>query len=187
MVETLCQMFQESTRRFAEYPAMLRKVEKRFEPITYREMGVQVRKLATALLSLGIRKGDRVALLSENRPEWAIADFAILHIGAVNVGIFPTLPAGQVEYIVTDSGACCLIVSDQEQLTKALSIRKSLPALRIISMNGVERMIDGVISLGDLMREAESAPLSDQAYEDSLEISRAAGLGQHHIYIGHDG
>jgi long-chain acyl-CoA synthetase len=166
MVETLCQMFQESTRRFAEYPAMLRKVEKRFEPITYREMGVQVRKLATALLSLGIRKGDRVALLSENRPEWAIADFAILHIGAVNVGIFPTLPAGQVEYIVTDSGARCLIVSDREQLTKALSIRKSLPALRLISMNDVEPATDGVLSLGDLMRKAESVPLSDRAYEE---------------------
>ena len=165
MVETLCQMFQESTRKFGEYPAMLRKVGKRFEPITYREMGVQVRRLVTALLSFGIKKGDRVALLSENRPEWAIADFAILHIGAVNVGIFPTLPAGQVEYIVSDSGAGCLIVSDQEQLAKALSIRKRVPALRIISMNGVEPASEGVIFLGDLMAEAESAPLSDQAYE----------------------
>jgi long-chain acyl-CoA synthetase len=165
MVETLCQMVQESITKFPDHPAMLRKTGNAFQPITYREMGLQVRKLATALLSLGIRKGDRVALLSENRPEWAIADFAILHIGAVNVGIFPTLPAGQVEYIVTDSGARCLIVSDREQLTKALSIRERLPALGIISMNGVEPAIDGVLSLGDLMRKAESAPLSDQEYE----------------------
>ena len=118
MPETLCQMFQESAKNFADHAALLRKVDGKFQAVTYREMGVQVRLLATALLALGIGKGDRIALLSENRPEWAIADFAILHIGAVNVGIFPTIPAAQVEFIVADSGARCLIVSDQEQLAK---------------------------------------------------------------------
>ena len=131
MPETLCQMFQESVKKFADYPAMLRKVDGRFRAITYREMGARVRMLATALLALGIGKGDPVAILSENRPEWAIADFATLHIGAVNVGIFPTIPASQVEYIVGDSGAKCLIVSDREQLGKALTTKKSLPKLSL--------------------------------------------------------
>ncbi|MGD0236330.1 MAG: long-chain fatty acid--CoA ligase [Syntrophorhabdales bacterium] len=166
MIETLCQMFQESVKKFAAYPALLRKVEGRFQPITYREMGEQVRMLATALLTLGIGKGDRVALLSENRPEWAITDFAILHIGAVNVGIFPTIPATQVEFIVADSGAKCLIASDQEQLAKALTIKKSLPDLCVISINRLEAPVDNALSYDDLLREAEASPLAGKEYEE---------------------
>ena len=165
MAETLCRMFQESIERFAHYPALLRKVDGRFRAITYREMGEQVRVLATGLLTLGIGKGDRVALLSENRPEWAIADFAILHIGAVNVGIFPTVPAAQVEFIVADSGAKCLIVSDQEQLGKALAVKKKLPDIRIISINRPDSGGENVLSYEALLREAEAAPLDDKEYE----------------------
>ena len=165
MVETLCQMFQESVSMFGDKAAMLRKGEASFEPVTYRQMGDDVRKLATAFVRLGVKKGDRVAILSENRSEWAIADFAMLHAGAVNVGIFPTLPAGQVEYIVSDSGASFLIVSDRDQLNKALSIRKCLPGLRIISLNRVDSGTDGVIALEEILLQAASAPLSDEAYE----------------------
>ena len=153
-------------QKFADYAALLRKVEGKFQPITYREMGVQVRLLATALLTLGIGKGDRIALLSENRPEWAIADFAILHIGAVNVGIFPTIPAAQVEFIVADSGARCLIVSDQEQLAKALTIKKNLSDLCVISINRLEARADDVLSYEALLREAEASPLDDKEYEE---------------------
>ena len=165
MAETLCGMFQGSIRKFADYPALLRKVDVRFRAITYREMGEQVRLLARGLLSLGIGKGDRVALLSENRPEWAIADFAILHIGAVNVGIFPTVPAAQVEFIVADSGANCLIVSDQEQLGKALTVKKKFPDLRIISINRPGSGDENVLSYEAILREAECAPLDDKEYE----------------------
>jgi long-chain acyl-CoA synthetase len=159
-------MFQESVKKFADYPAMLRKVNGRFRAITYREMGARVRMLATALLALGIGKGDPVAILSENRPEWAIADFATLHIGAVNVGIFPTIPASQVEYIVGDSGAKCLIVSDREQLGKALTTKKSLPKLCVISINRLEAPVDDVLSYDELVREAEASPLTDRAFEE---------------------
>ncbi len=152
-------MFQESVKRFADHPALLRRVDGRFQAVTYREMGARVRMLATALLALGIDRGDRVALLSENRPEWAIVDFATLHIGAVNVGIFPTIPASQVEFIVADSGAKCLIVSDREQLAKALAIKKSLPDLCVISINQLEAPEDDALSYDALLREAEASPL----------------------------
>ena len=166
MPETLCEMFQESVKKFADYPALLRRVDGRFQAVTYREMGARVRMLATALLALGIDRGDRVALLSENRPEWAIADFATIHIGAVNVGIFPTIPASQVEFIVADSGAKCLIVSDREQLAKALAIKKGLPDLCVISINRLEAQEDDALSYDALLREAEASPLPDKEYEE---------------------
>ncbi|HME43659.1 MAG TPA: long-chain fatty acid--CoA ligase [Syntrophorhabdales bacterium] len=165
MAETLCEMFQESIQKFADYPALLRKVDGRFRAITYWEMGERVRLLARGLLSLGIDKGDRVALLSENRPEWAIADFAIMHTGAVNVGIFPTVPAAQVEFIVADSGAKCLIVSDQEQLGKALAVKKNLPDLCVISINRPDSGDENVLSYEAILREAGRAPLDDKEYE----------------------
>ncbi len=165
MADTLCQMFQESVRRFADFPALLRKIEGTFRPITYQEMGHAVRALSTALLALGIRKGDRVALLSENRPEWAVSDFAILHVGAVNVGIFPTIPAAQVEYIVADSGAGCLIVSDEEQLGKALEIKKNMKDLQIISLDEPKIESEDVFSYAALVSQSHAAPLTDSEYE----------------------
>ncbi|HVN23896.1 MAG TPA: long-chain fatty acid--CoA ligase [Syntrophorhabdales bacterium] len=166
MAETLCRMFQESVKKFADYPAMLRKVDGSFRPITYREMGDRVRGLTTALLSIGVTRGDRVALMSENRPEWAISDFAILHAGAVNVGIFPTLPVAHVEYIISDSGARCLIVSDQEQLAKALAVREKFGDLCIISMNAPRDGAESVLSYEALLRDGEASPLADHKYEE---------------------
>ncbi len=165
MAETLCGMFQESVRKFAGLPALLHKVNGEFTAITYAELGRDVRTLATALHKTGIRKGDRVALLSENRPEWAVSDLAILHAGGVNVGIFPTLPVAQVEYMLRDSGAACVIVSGQEQLAKVIAARRSLPALRVIRINGAEDGSSGVVSYASLMKESASAPLTDEAFE----------------------
>src|SRR5437870_12447599 len=71
----------------------------------------RVRHVALGLASLGIKAGDRVALLSENRPEWSITDLAILSLGAVNVPIYTTQAVDQVEFILSDSGARALFVS----------------------------------------------------------------------------
>ena len=166
VVETLPQMVQESIKNFSDVSALMRKVEGTYQALTYKEMGAQVRRFATALGSLGIGKGDRVAILSENRPEWVISDFAIAHIGAVNVGIFPTVPAGQVEYIVADSGAKCLIVSDRDQLAKALAVRKAIPELLVISMNNVDPPDASVFLFAELMQRADVSPMSDTAYEE---------------------
>ena len=78
------------------------------------------------------RPGDRIAILSENRPEWAIADFASLLMRAADVPIYPTLPAKHIEYILRDSGAAAVCVSSAAQLAKIREIRPSLPALRSV-------------------------------------------------------
>ncbi len=78
-----------------------------------KEFEDRVRHLSMALRSLGIKEGDRVAILSENRPEWTIADVAILCAHGVTVPIYSTLIGHQIEYILRDSGSVAVVVSDQ--------------------------------------------------------------------------
>ncbi|MDP9144362.1 MAG: AMP-binding protein, partial [Actinomycetota bacterium] len=85
--------------RFGSRPVALRsKRAGRWVDIGYRDMAEQVQDLSIGLQELGVRRGDRVAILSENRPEWAIADYACLAARCTDVPIYPTLPAKQAEY-----------------------------------------------------------------------------------------
>jgi long-chain acyl-CoA synthetase len=114
--------------------------------------------MSLGLRELGIRDGDRVAILSENRPEWAIADYACLTARLTDVPIYPTLPARQIEYILRDSGAVALVVSSAAQLEKALAIRERLPGLRhIVTLDPVGAGLDGVLGLEELLRCGRAA------------------------------
>ena len=98
--------------------------EKRFgvwRPITWAEYWESVQTVAHALLALGVNPGDRVAVHSENRPEWLITDAATVAIRAATVGLYPTNPAPEVDYLLSNSGAKVLLAEDQEQLDKALA------------------------------------------------------------------
>ena len=76
--------------------------------------------------------GDRIGILSENRPEWAIADYACLMLGATDVPLYPSLPAEQIAYILRDSGSSVIFVSDAQESAKIASIRAECPALRTV-------------------------------------------------------
>jgi len=88
--------------------------------------------VAHALLSLGVEPGDRVAVHSENRPEWLFADVGTVAVRAITMGIYPTNPAPEVRYLLDNSGAKVLIAEDQEQVDKALEVADSLPGLERI-------------------------------------------------------
>jgi len=104
--------------------------------LSYQEVGERVTRLAAAMGGMGIGRGDRVALLSENRPEWAMVDYAALGLGAMDVPIYPTLPANQIAYILRDSGARAIFVSTREQLAKVLEIRAEVPSLeRVVAFD----------------------------------------------------
>ena len=90
----------------------------------------RIRTLSLGLAALGVELGDRVALMSESRPEWVFADLAILTAGAVTVPIYPTLPPAQAGYILADSGAEVVIAADEEQAAKVRAVRQNLPQLR---------------------------------------------------------
>src|SRR5260221_469885 len=103
------------------------KKDGRWVDISSAELRDTVRWLSTGMRTLGVKPGDRVAILSENRPEWAMGDFAILAAGAVTVPVYPTLLGWQIEYILNDSGAVAVICSTEEQLQKIQEVRSHTP------------------------------------------------------------
>lgn len=127
-----------------------RKVNGAYEPISYDTLSEDVSALAAFLKHKGIEVQDRVAILSENRPGWYLADMAILSIGAVDVPLYPSLPPNQIEYILKDSGSRSIIVSNMLQLGKILSIWQNLPELEfIVVMNRLDEKVDGVTELSE--------------------------------------
>lgn len=107
-------------------------------PISSTEIYRSVVGVARALESWGVRKGDRVAILSENRSEWTITDFAALALGAVTVPIYPTQTPEQTAFVLSDSGARVIVVSTKHQLEKILTIQRHTPVERILVMDVVE-------------------------------------------------
>lgn len=125
---TLCDIFL-SAAACGKPDLLISKVEGAWRPISAADFGFTVKALSLGLNALGIQPGERVAILSENRPEWAMADYAILCAGVWSVPIYPTLPAGQIAPLLKDSGARGIFVSTLEQLGKVLTIKTQCPAL----------------------------------------------------------
>jgi len=129
---TLNQLFFEAVSKYNRPDALQVKRGGAYQPISHTEVAERVRRAARGLSSLGVRRGDRVAILSENRPEWAIADFACLTIGITDVPIYPTLPGDQIAYMLKDSAAVAVFVSNKLQAEKIREIRSLLPALKTV-------------------------------------------------------
>ena len=128
-------------------------------PISSAEVYRGVVGVARALESWGIRKGDRVAILSENRPEWTITDFAVLALGAVTVPIYATQTAEQTSFILNDSGARVVAVSTQTQLEKIRTVQSHTPVERILVMDAVETA--HAVHIQDLMLRGPNQPDPD--------------------------
>jgi long-chain acyl-CoA synthetase len=129
--QTISQLFFNAVDRFGTKRAALRhKQAGQWTDITHQELARSVQHTALGLRELGINRGDRVAILSENRPEWAIADLACLTSGFVDVAIYATLTASQISYILNDSRATAVFLSDRKQLDKIEDIRNELTHLR---------------------------------------------------------
>ena len=125
--------------------------------VTVHEFESSVRGLACALHEMGMKTGDRVAILSENRPEWTMADFAILCAGGVSVPVYPTLLGWQIEYILNDAGTIAVICSNQEQLDKILEIRSHVPCLNhIIVCDPPAKLAPGVLTFKDVVAKGNA-------------------------------
>jgi len=132
---------------------MLHKHGSQWLPISSRELYGCVMGTAGLLRACGIGRGDRVAILSENRPEWAIADFASMLVGAADVPIYPTLTAEQTLVILQDSGARVAVVSTLEQLNKVLAIQARTAIEKVVVMDEVA--LPEAISMWDSIRQRD--------------------------------
>jgi len=137
----------------ADRPDVMRhRHEHQWLSISSQQLRQKVTGVAQALRGWGIGHGDRVAILSENRPEWTIADFASLLLGAVTVPIYATLTAEQIAYVLKDAGVRVLFVSSAAQLRKTFAVVDQSPVERIVIMDSAET--PPAISMADLMADA---------------------------------
>lgn len=124
--KNLADMFYSVCSKYPEKTGMMFKKGGSYQSLAFKEIESQVRKVAGGLAALGVKKGDKVVLLSHNRIEWAFCDYAILTRGAATVPIYPTLLAPHVKYIINNSDARVAILSDSEQFKKILEIESEL-------------------------------------------------------------
>lgn len=125
--------------------------------VSHKEMRERVHTLALALRSLNLAKTDRVAILSENRLEWAIADLGIQLAGGVTVPIYPTLIPSQVEYILRDADVRVLFVSSKAQVDKIVGMRANLPILERVIAFDADAASDLAVPFDDLMKLGSDA------------------------------
>jgi len=125
--------------------------------------------LAEALIGFGIKKGDRVALLSDNRPEWHQIDLATLSLGAVDVPVYPTLTATMVAYHLKDSGARIVFTENTNQSNKILQRREELPALeRIIQIDG--EAPSGVLLFAEILKKSAHPKMEKIYWERASKV-----------------
>ncbi len=182
IMKTINSVFQESIKNNGSRVAFIKGSVDGSENITYDCLAGMVRGFALGLRALGVKKGDTVALISENRSEWAVADLGLLHAGAVTVALFPTLPAGQVRYALEDCGACAVIVSDEGQLKKVMDWAGEEAGRRIIIMDGPAGGAPNLLTFDEVIkRGSEGRPAGfdklwkDVAPEDMAGIIYTSG------------
>ncbi len=125
----LADMFFSKRENFAAHTAYEYKKDGKWVSVNYAEAAAQAEKTACGFISLGIKKGDKIAIISENRLEWALCDFAALSLGAALVPVYPSLLENQVEYILNDSAVKIVIAEDEAQLKKVEAIRANLKSV----------------------------------------------------------
>jgi long-chain acyl-CoA synthetase len=121
--------------RAALHPEAVALREKEYgiwQRVTWRGYLDHVRRACMGFMALGLAPGDKVAILSENRREWLFAELGAMAAGAVGVGVYPTSPSNEVQYVLAHSGATIVVAEDQEQLDKILEVGDRLPDVRHI-------------------------------------------------------
>ncbi len=164
--QTIIERFHERVRLHPDKVAMRYKQQGTWQDITWGDYGNQVKAAGKALLALGVGHGDKMSLLSGNRPTWHIADLACMSIGAATAPIYITNSPDQVRHVVEDSDSKVIVVENNDQLEKVLKVREQLPKLsKVVVIEGYKGDADAsfVMSWEDFI--ALGKDLSDSDYE----------------------
>ncbi|HKC77602.1 MAG TPA: AMP-binding protein, partial [Gaiellaceae bacterium] len=153
-------------------PAYLEEVADGWRPVSWEEAAERVEALAHALLARGVRHGDRVAVLARTRLEWILLDWAVMSVGAVVVGLYPTSSAKECEYILQHCEAVLAFAEDEEQTRKLVSIRGALPSLReVIPFD----WLDKLEADGRLARHLNLEPVAEDDLATLIYTSGTTG------------
>jgi long-chain acyl-CoA synthetase len=148
---TLTEVFEYVARVHTRPDTLNYKHEGRWISISSADLLQRARWIAAGLYSLGIRRGERVAILSESRPEWTLTDAGCIFLGAIDVPIYPTLTPAQVQYILKDSGARVLLLANETKLREIESMLSSCPAVEHLIVFEKDFVANSAaISLGQL-------------------------------------
>lgn len=179
MVETLAQLFLNTVRNYRKDDLMLYKKEGKYVPISTAQFEQKVISLALALHRLGLKKGDKLVIFSENRPEWVITDLATISQGALTVPIYTSLTGSQAEYIIDDSDASFIVVSCPELREKIEGIRGNLKKVKYY-ITFEPQKVDGFLNLSELLemgkKIAEEEPGLFQQLADQVKPEDEASL-----------
>jgi long-chain acyl-CoA synthetase len=173
-MKTLIELLESSAQKYANNPYLLEKKTDRYEATTYKEIKEQVYKVAAGLLAMGIRKGDRIALISEGRTDWVISELGILYTGAVNVPLSILIKeSAELKFRLEHSETRWIIISGS-QVDKIKSFRKELKNIeKVIFLDPQESYENDEIFMGDVKKIGEE--YLSKNLEKFLEIMRSIG------------
>ncbi len=170
-VKSLGDMFFESVSKYGTKILYMSKRGGAYRGLTYKHVGEIVKNLALGMASLGVKKGDKVAVLSPTQEEWAMADYAVLSLGAATVPIYPNLSSKQVEYILQDSDSKIVFASDSEQLAKVIAVKDQCPALtHAVLISKQDKLKDYVMRFDELQALGKKFAETNPSYlQDALK------------------
>lgn len=170
MVETLGQLFINTIKSFPKDDLMLYKEAGSYVPISTDEVAKRGKNICLGLKDLGLEPGDKLIILSGNRPEWVITDMANLCLGGVTVPIYTTLVPEQIKYIIENSDAKIVCFSDEEQWSKIKDVKDALPKVQHF-ITFASQAPDGVFTLDEVMRKGEALDKKDPGLFEQLAFA----------------
>jgi len=170
MVDTLSQLLLNSVRSYPKNGFLLVKKQGAYAPISTGAFGDAVKFLGLGLRALGFSKGDKLIILSENRPEWTITDFACLSNGGITVPIYTTLVPEQMKYIINDSDAKIVVYSNPDQWKKIDEIKAQLPQVKHFITFEPEAP-PGVMTYGEILSQGEAVAKAQPDLFERLALS----------------
>lgn len=181
----LVRLFFDQAERFGDAPFLWAKRDKTWVPSSWTDVARDVRRLAAGLARIGVAPGDRVVLISENRPEWVLADLAIMAAGAVSVPAYTTSTADDYRHIIANVGARAIIASGEALVARALAAARQVPACEVLVAMEPPRLAQDVgvriIAWNDLLTDGDGT-IADQtaarlARADLACIMHTSGTG----------
>src|SRR6202011_3157045 len=163
-------MFFEQAERLGDKPFLWAKRDEQYQPVTWAETARDVRRLALGLRSLGIGRGERIGLVSENRPEWIIADLAIMSAGAITVPAYVTHTVDDHRHVLANSGARAVIVSKPPLSARVLAAANQVSTVHTVVT--IEPAA-GQASAVDIRSWEEMMALGGETADDTAELVAA--------------